>query len=111
MKIAISGKGGSGKTTLAATLARTLARRGLSVLAIDGDPNPNLGTALGIADSSLAALHPLPRTIIQEYVEPSGDKHIRLTEPITSITCQHGVVTPDGVSLLMTGRVDHAGAG
>jgi CO dehydrogenase maturation factor len=42
MKSAISGKGGSGKTTIAATLTRILARRGLPVLAIDGDPNPNL---------------------------------------------------------------------
>ena len=48
MRIAVAGKGGAGKTTISATLARTLARSGKQVLAIDGDPNPNLGMALGV---------------------------------------------------------------
>ncbi|MGI9510949.1 MAG: AAA family ATPase, partial [Geminicoccaceae bacterium] len=42
MKIATVGKGGSGKTTIAGTLARIFANRQKRVLAIDGDPNPNL---------------------------------------------------------------------
>ncbi|HEV2666404.1 MAG TPA: AAA family ATPase, partial [Blastocatellia bacterium] len=53
MKIGISGKGGSGKTTISATLARVFARQGASVLAIDGDPNPNLGMALGLKPETL----------------------------------------------------------
>jgi CO dehydrogenase maturation factor len=111
MKLAISGKGGSGKTTLSATLARLFARRGFSVLAIDGDPNPNLGVALGVSSSHLADLHPLPRTIIEERAGDGGTKQIALTEPIGTITAQHGVPAPDGVTLVLTGRVDHAGAG
>ncbi len=51
MKIAISGKGGVGKTTFAALLARTLDEQGKSVLAIDADPDANLAAALGIADA------------------------------------------------------------
>jgi len=111
MKIAISGKGGSGKTTLSATLARLFARRGYSVLAIDGDPNPNLGVALGVAGPGLNALHPLPRTIIEQRTDPAGATQTVLTAPIETITTDHGVVAPDGVTLLMTAQVDHAGAG
>ena len=51
MKLAISGKGGVGKTTFAALLIRTLNRDGRRVLAIDADPDANLAAALGIADA------------------------------------------------------------
>lgn len=51
MKLAVSGKGGVGKTTFSALLARTLSDRGKTVLAIDADPDANLAAALGIADS------------------------------------------------------------
>ena len=48
MKIAITGKGGVGKTTLAAALALIFAERGQTVLAVDADPDANLASALGI---------------------------------------------------------------
>jgi CO dehydrogenase maturation factor len=51
MKLAISGKGGVGKTTFAALLIRSLSRDGKRVLAIDADPDANLAAALGIADA------------------------------------------------------------
>ena len=51
MKIAISGKGGVGKTTLAGVMARILAQRGHKVIAIDADPDSNLASALGIEES------------------------------------------------------------
>ena len=50
MKLAVSGKGGVGKTTFAALLIRTLNQEGKRVLAIDADPDANLAAALGIAD-------------------------------------------------------------
>lgn len=50
VKLAISGKGGVGKTTFAALLIKTLSERGKRVLAIDADPDANLAAALGIAD-------------------------------------------------------------
>ena len=52
MKIAVSGKGGVGKTTLAAFLVKWFAGQGKHVLAIDADPDANLGNGLGIEDAS-----------------------------------------------------------
>jgi len=48
MKIAVTGKGGVGKTTVAAALCFAFAERGCKVVAIDADPDANLASALGI---------------------------------------------------------------
>jgi CO dehydrogenase maturation factor len=57
MKLAISGKGGVGKTTLSAMLAGTLALKGQGVVAIDADPDANLASALGVpADEPITPL-------------------------------------------------------
>ena len=56
MKLALVGKGGSGKTTLASLLARHLAAAGLPVLAIDADVNQHLGVALGLEEAEAARL-------------------------------------------------------
>ena len=111
MKIAIVGKGGSGKTTIAATLARLLARNGREVLAIDGDPNPNLGVALGVRAPVLATLGSLPRSILHQHKNEAGETHVALAQPIETITSEHGVLAPDGIRLLLGCQVDHAGAG
>jgi CO dehydrogenase nickel-insertion accessory protein CooC1 len=56
MKIAVGGKGGSGKTTVAGTLARVLAERGQQVVAMDDDSNPNLAMTLGVPRDQAASL-------------------------------------------------------
>ena len=58
-KIAVSGKGGVGKTTFASLLAYLLAETGQTVYAIDADPNPTLAQALGFPPASLARLAPI----------------------------------------------------
>jgi CO dehydrogenase maturation factor len=109
MKIAITGKGGSGKTTISATLARVFARQGFPVLAIDGDPNPNLAQALGINNS--LDFEPIPRSVVERREDQSGATRLVLTEPSAEIINRHGLKAPDGVTLLVGSRVDHAGAG
>jgi CO dehydrogenase maturation factor len=110
-KIAIAGKGGSGKTTIAGTLARLLARRGHTVWAIDADSNPNLAITLGIAREQAPALAPMPRTLLEERIDGEGRKSMALATPPAEIVERFGVPAGDGVRLLLMGRVDHAGAG
>ena len=62
MKIAITGKGGVGKTTFAATLARLYAEEGKHVLAADVDPDANLGLALGFSEEELEEIVPVSYT-------------------------------------------------
>lgn len=68
MKIAVTGKGGVGKTTFAATLARLYAQEGKNVLAADVDPDANLGLALGFSEEDLDSIVPITRMrkLIQE---------------------------------------------
>lgn len=55
-KIAVAGKGGSGKTTVAGVLARIWAEQGIDVLTVDADENPNLGLSLGLGVERTHAL-------------------------------------------------------
>jgi CO dehydrogenase maturation factor len=111
MKIAVAGKGGSGKTTIAATLARLISRRGRSVLAVDGDSNPNLGVALGLPREEAMGLPAVPRDLLEERTRPDGSRYAALSLPVADLAARYGVRAPDGVTLLVMGRVGHAGAG
>ena len=108
MKIAISGKGGVGKTTISGTLCRLLGRKGFEVLAIDGDPNPNLSVVLGISrDQQPKAL----KTDILERIEEDGKRRIQLGVPMAEVIDMYGIDAPDNVKLLTVGTPEHAGTG
>jgi len=74
LKIAISGKGGVGKTTFTANLARWLSEKGVTVLAVDADPDASLGTVMGISDEVLGNLKPIVdmKELIEERMGGSG---------------------------------------
>lgn len=59
MKLAISGKGGVGKTTIAAALINFFAREGYVVYAVDADPDTSLGMVLGLPEERLGTLKPI----------------------------------------------------
>jgi CO dehydrogenase maturation factor len=106
VRIALAGKGGAGKTTIAATLARVEARRGGLVVAVDGDSNPNLAAALGVRGGHAGAPAPLPATLVSR--RPRGPA---LTAPVEEVVERHAVPAPDGVRLLLMGMPAHADEG
>ena len=111
MRIAIAGKGGSGKTTISGTLARLLAQEGRRVVAIDADTNPNLATTLGLPTDRAQAIVALPRTLLKREPQPDGTiKSTFLRDPV-DVLHEYGAVAPDGVRLVVMGAVGHGGAG
>jgi CO dehydrogenase maturation factor len=111
MKLAVSGKGGAGKTTISATLARVFAQQGREVFAIDGDPNPNLGVALGISREALANAPMVPKDIVRDVYDDKGVQHMELKESLESLRERYAIEGPDGVHLMFVTGLDHAGQG
>ncbi|MXW95244.1 MAG: AAA family ATPase [Acidimicrobiaceae bacterium] len=104
MRIAVAGKGGAGKTTVCATAARLLARSGVRVVAIDGDTNPNLHSAIGVDPA--AALPTLPVSLVSRRFDGP-----RLAAPVDDVLEQHAAAAPDGVRLVRMGMPQHADEG
>ncbi|OPY00611.1 MAG: Light-independent protochlorophyllide reductase iron-sulfur ATP-binding protein [Syntrophorhabdus sp. PtaB.Bin047] len=115
MKIAVSGKGGAGKTTVAGVMARILGDRGRKVIAIDADPDSNLASAIGIDEESLRDVKPL--AAMDEFIaERTGAKKGRygaffqLNPRVDDIPERFSLVK-DGVKLLVLGSIPQGGGG
>jgi len=106
MKLAIAGKGGSGKTSISGTMARLLARGGQHVLAIDGDSNPNLALTLGIPAERMSDMPTLPPDLLRRTTAGA-----ELTQSLEQIKASHSVTGPDGVDLLVMALPQHANTG
>ena len=115
MKIAISGKGGVGKTTLAGVMARILAQRGKKVLAIDADPDANLASALGFPKEMVEKLTPLiaMTPLVEERTGAKKGTYgtmFKLNPRVDDIPDELGV-SYRGVKLLVLGAISQGGGG
>ncbi len=91
MKVAVVGKGGAGKTTSAAVLARALARTGQHVVALDCDTNPNLGISLGLGEDATEQL-----VSLRDQVDDGDAEHAPTWHDLLD---RFGADGPDGVRL------------
>lgn len=113
MKLAVSGKGGVGKTTLAALLATALVRRGYATLAIDADPAPNLGPALGLSMAEAEGIVPIAEDadLVAAKTGTGYSGVYTLSFPVEDVIRDRAVMTPAGAGLIVMGTVRSAGGG
>jgi CO dehydrogenase maturation factor len=115
MKIAVTGKGGVGKTTVAAILARLYAEEGRNVVAADVDPDANLGLALGFSPEELNSITPISKMkeLVNERTgaDDSGlGKFFKINPKVDDIP-ERFAKEHNGVKLLVLGTVDTGGSG
>lgn len=103
MKIAVVGKGGSGKTTTSAIIARVLARDGATVVALDGDTNPNLGLSLGVGVDETERLVGMRQALDADEGEHASDWD--------SLLDLFGSDGPDGVRFAVVSQIDNPDPG
>ncbi len=114
MKIAVGGKGGVGKTTVTASLAKAFAMKGFQVLAIDADPNATLASAFGLPDASEI----LPIVKMEELIqERTGAKPgsmggmFNLNPRVEDIPERFSKLVEPGIRLMVMGAFKAGGGG
>ncbi|HBI91580.1 MAG TPA: carbon monoxide dehydrogenase [Terrisporobacter glycolicus] len=115
MKIAITGKGGVGKTTFSSILSRMFAEDGYRVVAVDADPDANLASALGFTKEVYESIVPIAdmKDVISDRTSSQSstfNKMFKLNPKVDDIP-QKYCKEHNGVRLLTLGSVDYGGSG
>jgi CO dehydrogenase maturation factor len=113
VKIAVSGKGGVGKTLIAAGLAYFLANKGFKTIAIDADPSPNLALTLGLSPEEARRILPISenKDLVESKTSTGYSGVFRLSFAVDDIIREYSVKTPFGVNLIVMGTVQSMGSG
>jgi CO dehydrogenase maturation factor len=113
MKIAISGKGGVGKTLLSALLVKEYALRGFSVLAIDADPDTNLASALGFEHPETIVPISEMKDLIEERtgVQPGQTGALFKLNPKVDDIPEKYARNMNGIRLMIMGKIKRGGSG
>jgi len=115
MKIAVTGKGGVGKSTLAAVLAHLARKDGKTVLGVDSDPDANLAFALGIPEEQRRGIIPISqqRELIEERVGAKLKQFgqiFKLNPHVSDVADRFGCKF-QGINLLVFGAIESGGSG
>jgi CO dehydrogenase maturation factor len=117
LKIAVSGKGGVGKTTVAGILARLFGREGKNVLVIDADPDSNMASAIGVPKEKRKDIIPLSQMfdLIEERTGARpGQSYggmFKLNPKVDDLVERFGIEGKDHVKLLVLGTISEGGGG
>lgn len=110
MKIAISGKGGVGKTTIMALAAREFRRLGREVLIIDADPSPHMAQTLGISTEGITPIAEMTRLLAERAETTPGSPFYQLNPKVDDLL-QRFMITRDGYRLMVLGAIRKAEGG
>jgi CO dehydrogenase maturation factor len=113
MKIAVSGKGGVGKTLLAGGLAHGFAERKFKTIAIDADSSPNLALTLGLTAEEARKIKPISdnKALIESKTDSGYSGVYNLNFKVDDIVRDYAIPTPLGANLIVMGTVRSMGAG
>ncbi len=113
MKVAVSGKGGVGKTLIAGGLARGFVERKLKTMAIDADSSPNLALTLGLSVEEARKILPITenKELVESKTSTGYSGVYRLSFSVDDIVRDYAVETPLGVHLIVMGTVQSMGSG
>lgn len=111
MKIAISGKGGVGKTTIMAMLARQLKKNGKEVLVIDADPSPHMAQSLGIENvEKITPIADMKDLLVERSGKTPGSPFYNINPQVDDLLARF-ILEKDGIKLMVLGAIQTGDSG